>query len=66
MIGTAYGIAQATTVGGIGDLRPGQGGTADQNWTQTSLKVQRERRSRDLDEGTRDKGYGAGWSEQEL
>lgn len=64
VIATAYGVAQAVTATGVGDFQPGQGGTFDGNWAESSLQSQQDRRSRELDEGTRDDGYSTGWSGQ--
>lgn len=55
-VGTAFGIASAVTTTNVGDLQPGQGGTFDDNWGQSSLNTERDRKSNDVEQGTRNAG----------
>jgi hypothetical protein len=63
-VAAAFGIVQAVTVTGPADLIPGQGGTYDQNWADTSLQQQETRRTGDIENGTLDHGYRTRWSGQ--
>jgi hypothetical protein len=61
----ARGIAAAGIIGAVhaSANSPGQADTSTFNyWQQSEQRREEERRSRELDEGTRDSGYSAGWS----
>lgn len=62
VIGTTYGIAQATTCSALGDFLPGQGGTFDQNWAESTAVTERDRRSRQMDQETRARGGRHRWT----
>jgi hypothetical protein len=62
------GIAAAGIVGAVGASAhdPGQASTSTQNyWAQSRERDADDRRSRSLDEGTRDSGNADGWSSEE-
>lgn len=56
VVAAALGIAQALTVTGASDLQPGQGGTFDQNWAESSLQSEAGRQSNEIEQGTRSRG----------